>query len=249
MSGKSIVSGIPHEKKSDAAELMQDARRALTEQIRGLNDVANRLGEAARDGSSDAEVLLLAQDVLHREAVAKTAALTELLRLQQTTSDVQIARNHTAALHKSNDQKAIVRVRKYTDLDYLAVRGIMDEGSLTDPVSDTRENLKAKIEAQPDSILVGEADGKVIGCIFLIYDGWKALIYRVGVDDGYRKQGIGVVLLEQAERYLSENGAEKVHLYAHYGEDKLHLWYLGLGYYEVGLEVRMMKNLDTTTSQ
>ncbi len=36
MSGKSIVPGIPHEKKPDTAELIQDARRVLTEQIRDL---------------------------------------------------------------------------------------------------------------------------------------------------------------------------------------------------------------------
>lgn len=249
MSGKSIVPGIPHEKKPDTAELIQDARRVLTEQIRDLNTVANRLGEAARDGSGDTEVLLCAQDALHRQTVAKTAALTELLRLQQTSGDTQIARDYMATLQKSNDQKVGVRIRNYTDADYPAVRKILDEGNLTDPASDTRENLKAKIEAQPDSILVGEADGKVIGCIFLMYDGWKALIYRVGVDEGYRKQEIGVVLLDQAESYLSRNGAEKVHLYAHYGEDRLHLWYMGLGYDEVGLEVRLMKKLDPATSQ
>jgi ribosomal protein S18 acetylase RimI-like enzyme len=136
-----------------------------------------------------------------------------------------------------------VEIRPYADKDYRYVKQILIEGDLYDPVSDTRRNLKRKISMQPDSILVILADGKVIGEIFTMYDGWKALIYRFGLKKEYRGRKLGLNLLRHAEKLLRKKGAEKVQLYSHHYLKKLHSYYKKNGYSRVGTEARMMKKL------
>ena len=64
---------------------------------------------------------------------------------------------------------------------------------------ETKENLSQKMKRNPDSILVAVESDKVIGCVFIMEDGWTSFIWRLAVASEYQNKGIGSQLLEKAE--------------------------------------------------
>ncbi len=68
-------------------------------------------------------------------------------------------------------------------------------------------NLEPKIESEPDTVYVAEADGRIVGTIVGGFDGWWGWLYRIAVTEAYQGQGIGTQLVEQMERRLKAKGA------------------------------------------
>ncbi|MBI2579337.1 MAG: GNAT family N-acetyltransferase [Candidatus Aenigmarchaeota archaeon] len=73
--------------------------------------------------------------------------------------------------------------------------------------------MRKKIKHDPESIIVAEEGGKIIGCVFIIYDPWSSFIYRLGVLPKYRRKGLGTKLMEEAERILKERGTNPITLF------------------------------------
>ncbi|MCD4782326.1 MAG: GNAT family N-acetyltransferase [Candidatus Eremiobacteraeota bacterium] len=67
---------------------------------------------------------------------------------------------------------------------------------------DTRENIQKDI-ARPDTfLLVAEIDGNIAGSILATHDGRKGWINRLAVDPDYRRKGIALKLVEEAQKSL-----------------------------------------------
>lgn len=67
--------------------------------------------------------------------------------------------------------------------------------------------IEQLIERDPDSLIVAECDGAVVGTIIAGWDGWRAHLYRLAVDPEQRGRGIGRVLIAAAEERLRGLGA------------------------------------------
>ena len=78
--------------------------------------------------------------------------------------------------------------------------------------SDTPEEIKRKIERDPDLFLVSETGSEVIGTIIGGYDGRRGMVYHLAVDKEHRRQGIGAALLAEVEKRLQAKGCVKVYL-------------------------------------
>ena len=63
------------------------------------------------------------------------------------------------------------------------------------------------LDRDPDSVLVAERDGAIVGTIVAGWDGWRGHLYRLAVDPSFRGQGIGRSLVEAAEGRLRMLGA------------------------------------------
>ncbi|HWV77559.1 MAG TPA: GNAT family N-acetyltransferase [Isoptericola sp.] len=87
-------------------------------------------------------------------------------------------------------------------LDFWAVAG----ENASRPADDAAlvENL---LRRDPDSLLVAEHDGAVVGTVIAGWDGWRAHLYRLAVDPDTRGQGVGRRLVEAAEARLRALGA------------------------------------------
>ncbi|MFD6176272.1 MULTISPECIES: GNAT family N-acetyltransferase [unclassified Isoptericola] len=66
------------------------------------------------------------------------------------------------------------------------------------------ENL---LRRDPDSLLVAEQDGAMVGTVIAGWDGWRAHLYRLAVAREARGQGVGRGLVEAAEDRLRALGA------------------------------------------
>lgn len=107
-----------------------------------------------------------------------------------------------------------VSLRNYKDSDYDSVRKNLEESDLIDTIRDTRERLKKKIQRDSGSIIVAEADGRVVGNILFIEDGWCAYLFRLAVTKEYRGKGLGERLTIEAEKRLRIRGVKKISLFA-----------------------------------
>ncbi|MCX6407346.1 MAG: GNAT family N-acetyltransferase [Propionibacteriales bacterium] len=74
---------------------------------------------------------------------------------------------------------------------------------------DRPDLVHALIRHDPEAVLVAEADGRVVATVIGGWDGWRANLYRLAVDPGWRGRGLGRRMLALAEERLRRLGAER----------------------------------------
>lgn len=90
--------------------------------------------------------------------------------------------------------------------------------------------IDTKLAADDGLFFVAIIDNQVIGTIMAGYDGHRGWIYSVAVHPEHRKQGIGSLLVSQAERALTERGCMKINLQIVAGNESVAAFYASLGY-------------------
>lgn len=124
-----------------------------------------------------------------------------------------------------------IAIRLYGARDYSEIQEILEgDPNPTGFKLDPAERLIAQVAERPDSILVAEKDGKVVGTVFTSQLSKKAAIYNLGVKTGYRGQGIGTTLILAAEERLRKLGATVLHIEAQGGDPKLLRLYQSLSF-------------------
>ncbi len=88
----------------------------------------------------------------------------------------------------------------------------------------------AKLAFQPELFLVARDGGCVIGSIVAGYDGYRGHINRVAVLKAYRRQGVGILLVREAEARLRALGCTKINLQIRAANHAVASFYRGLGY-------------------
>ncbi len=89
-----------------------------------------------------------------------------------------------------------------------------------------------------------EQDGKEIAraYLYLLYnehDRPFGLLEDVYVGEAYRSQGLGGKLLKEIIKSAKDNNCYKLVGYSRYGKEKVHGWYLRLGFKDWGKEFRL----------
>ncbi len=78
--------------------------------------------------------------------------------------------------------------------------------------SDTREEIAKKLQRDPDLFIVAVDEGRIIGTVIGGYDGRRGIIYHLAVDQTYRGNGIGKLLMAEIEKRLAAKGCLKSYL-------------------------------------
>jgi ribosomal protein S18 acetylase RimI-like enzyme len=78
--------------------------------------------------------------------------------------------------------------------------------------SDEPDEIRKKLQRDPDLFLVAEANGKLIGTVIGGFDGRRGLVYHLAVAAEYRQQGVGGQLMDEVERRLKARGCIKCYL-------------------------------------
>jgi len=121
-------------------------------------------------------------------------------------------------------------IRAYKDSDYEAVKQTLKECNHYNPDLDTKQKLHKKIVADPESILVAEIDGTVIGNVYFIDDSWNPTVWRLAVRSEYRKKGVGETLVKEVEKILKKRGRDEIRLFTGIHKVENIKYYQRLGY-------------------
>ena len=78
--------------------------------------------------------------------------------------------------------------------------------------SDAPEEIRKKLERDPDLFLVAEAGDAIVGAVMGGFDGRRGLVYHLAVVPEQRSRGIGVALMAEVEARLKSRGFLKCYL-------------------------------------
>lgn len=92
------------------------------------------------------------------------------------------------------------------------------------------KSLPAKIQMDPELVLLAESEGLIVGTIIGGFDGWWAWIYKVAVHKDYQGHGIASYLFEEMHRRLQSRGADGVGLFTSMENEPMQALLKKLGY-------------------
>lgn len=78
--------------------------------------------------------------------------------------------------------------------------------------SDEPEEIRKKLQRDPDLFLIAEESGEIFGVVMGGFDGRRGMIYHLAIDPSRRREGLGRVLMERIEDRLRGKGCLKYYL-------------------------------------
>lgn len=114
-----------------------------------------------------------------------------------------------------------MQIRVMTTEDYEAVHALWMtiKGFAIRSVDDSREGVERFIKRNPDTSVVAEEDGKIVGAILCGHDGRRGCLYHVCVHPDHRRRGIGKSMVVFCMNALKKEKINKVSLIAFTAND------------------------------
>ena len=107
-----------------------------------------------------------------------------------------------------------MRIRYYKQTDYKKLIDLykLSDQFKFDEVTDSEEGITRKIEKDPESLLVAEENGQIVGSVSIIEDGRIGLLFRlIASPDNPNKDDILKALVEKSESILKNRGYLEMH--------------------------------------
>lgn len=103
-----------------------------------------------------------------------------------------------------------MRIREFTIEDYLIVYELWKTAGLEIRPGDAIDDIKLKLQRDPDLFLVAEEKGEIVGTVMGAWDGRRGWIYHLAVRRDHQRKRIGSVLVRRVEERLVSKGAQRV---------------------------------------
>lgn len=123
-----------------------------------------------------------------------------------------------------------MKIREFKIDDYSIVRDLWQTAGLILRPGDELEDVKLKLQRDPDLFLVGEQDDKIVGTVIGGWDGRRGWIYHLAVRPEHQRKGIGVGLVREVEKRLVAKGAKKVNAQVYKWNEKSSEFFKAIGY-------------------
>jgi ribosomal protein S18 acetylase RimI-like enzyme len=121
-------------------------------------------------------------------------------------------------------------IRPFQHADEAAVIDLWRRCELTRPQNDPAKDIRRKLTVQPEMFLLAVVDGVIVGSIMAGYEGHRGWINYLATAPEYRRRGIGVALMQAAERLLNDAGCPKINLQVRPGNDAAIAFYRSIGF-------------------
>ena len=103
-------------------------------------------------------------------------------------------------------------LRQYQPDDRQALVSLWSVCQLTRPWNDPYRDIDRKLTRDASNLVVLENDGELVGSVMVGYEGHRGWVNYLAVHPGHQRQGLGRLLMTEAERRLRELGCAKVNL-------------------------------------
>jgi ribosomal protein S18 acetylase RimI-like enzyme len=123
-----------------------------------------------------------------------------------------------------------MRIREFKIGDYLLVRDLWQTAGLVLRPGDELEDVKLKLQRDPDLFLVAELEGEIVGSVIGGWDGRRGWIYHLAVKPEHQRKGIGVGLVHEVEKRLVARGAKKVNAQVYKSNEQSSAFFKAIGY-------------------
>ena len=130
-----------------------------------------------------------------------------------------------------------VEIRTFDPAETDDVVALWDEAGLTRPWNDPRADIERMRAVWPDLLLAAVDGDRIAGTVMAGYDGHRGWIYYLASAADRRGEGIGRMLVGEAERRLRALGCPKVQLMVRPGNEIVFAFYDQVGYerFDVGM--------------
>jgi ribosomal protein S18 acetylase RimI-like enzyme len=105
-----------------------------------------------------------------------------------------------------------MQIRAFQLADEDDVIAVWRECGLVRAVNDPHKDIRRKMAVRPDLFLVGIVEEKIVAVVMAGYDGHRGWLNYLGVLPGFRKLGMGRLIVSEAERLLRLEGCAKINL-------------------------------------
>jgi ribosomal protein S18 acetylase RimI-like enzyme len=97
-------------------------------------------------------------------------------------------------------------------------------------LTDDPASVRKLVGFDPDALVVAESDGKIVGTVIAGFDGWRASLYRLAVHPNFRRRGLGLALVGEAEQRLVQRGARRANALVVAAHDHAVTFWEAVGY-------------------
>ena len=99
-------------------------------------------------------------------------------------------------------------------------------------IDDSREGVEVFLKRNPDTSVVAEENGEIVGAILCGHDGRRATFYHVCVREDFRRKGIGKKMVVECMNALKRDKINKVALIAFTQNDVGNAFWKQIGWTE-----------------
>ena len=139
---------------------------------------------------------------------------------------------------------AELTIRSFREADRLPLGRLWAEVFPDDPPRNAPDRMIDRaLGARPESIVVAEIDGALVGAVIAGFDGVRGWIYHLAVSPAHRRRGIATRLMRGAEATLRALGCPKINLQVRATNQSVVAFYQTLGY-QVEERLSMGRALD-----
>jgi len=121
-------------------------------------------------------------------------------------------------------------IREFKIDDYLIVADLWQAAGLILRPGDELEDVKLKLQRDPDLFLVAEQDDTIVGSVIGGWDGRRGWIYHLAVKPDHQRKGIGLGLVRELEKRLASKGAKKVNAQVYKRNERSSEFFRTIGY-------------------
>ncbi len=121
-------------------------------------------------------------------------------------------------------------LRSYRPGDREALVALWSICELTRPWNNPHRDIDRKLARDGDNLLVLEEDNQLIGSVMVGYEGHRGWVNYLAVHPDHQRQGLGRLLMDEAERRLRDLGCAKVNLQVRTSNETARVFYRQIGY-------------------
>jgi ribosomal protein S18 acetylase RimI-like enzyme len=108
-------------------------------------------------------------------------------------------------------------IREFRIEDYTRVVTLWKEAGLVLRPGDELDDIKLKLQRDPDLFLIAEEEHEIVGVVMGAWDGRRGWIYHLAVKPAHQRRGIANALIAELEKRLTAKGARKVNAQVYQG--------------------------------